>query len=383
MGRTWRVRAAAASAGVCVVTATIVSAPVASADDLTGTVEREVIATGLDNPRGLFVDRDGVLFVAEAGSGGGGPCASGPEGAEVCFGTTGAVTRITKNNQNQIITGLPSVAEEGGFAAIGPARVEMAGGKLFVLVANPGGGPQTREQFGPDAANLGKLLRFAGGRSQRAVADFPVFEAAENPDGGAGAPPGGEIDSNPYGLLAGNRHLVTDAGGNDLLQVDSRGRVKVLATFPIQMVDAPPFLGLPPGTQIPSQSVPTSVTRGPDGAFYVSELTGFPFEVGSARVWRVVPGEELTVYATGFTNIVDLEFDRRGVLHVVEIAHNGLLSEDPTGALIRVDPGGDHEVLTTDLTAPGGLAFDRQNRAYVTNNSIFSGAGEVLRITVS
>ena len=53
------------------------------------------------------------------------------------------------------------------------------------------------------------------------------------------------------------------------------------------MVDAPPFLGLPPGAQMPMQSVPTSIVKGPDGAYYVGELTGFPFQVGAARVWRL------------------------------------------------------------------------------------------------
>jgi hypothetical protein len=33
------------------------------------------------------------------------------------------------------------------------------------------------------------------------VADFPASEEANNPDGGAGALPGEEIDSNPNGLL--------------------------------------------------------------------------------------------------------------------------------------------------------------------------------------
>jgi hypothetical protein len=32
------------------------------------------------------------------------------------------------------------------------------------------------------------------------------------------------------------------------------------------------------------------VVVGPDGAYYVSQLTGFPFPVGAANVYRVVPG---------------------------------------------------------------------------------------------
>jgi hypothetical protein len=36
------------------------------------------------------------------------------------------------------------------------------------------------------------------------------------------------------------------------------------------------------------QAVPTSVAVAPDGAYYVGQLTGFPFPVGGARVFRVV-----------------------------------------------------------------------------------------------
>ena len=88
------------------------------------------------------------------------------------------------------------------------------------------------------------------------------------------------------------------------------------------------------------QAVPTSVVRGPDGAYYVGTLTGFPFQPGAARVFRVVPGKAPKIYATGFTNIIDLAFGPDRKLYVLEIAHNGLLSGDPTGALIRVGHNG-------------------------------------------
>jgi hypothetical protein len=368
----------------------VAATPVAGAEN-SSEPQRVVIATGLNNPRGLGFGPAGALYVAEAGSGGSGPCQTGPEGDKACFGSSGAVTRIKNGVQSRIITGLPSVADEGaGTAAIGPARVDTVGGKLFVLVGNPGGGTDTREFFDSPASSLGKLLRYntTGHGIMRTVADMPPFEEAENPDGGAGAQPGNEIDSNPYGLFARLKtQIVADAGGNDLLKVDRRGHISVLATFPIQMVDAPPDFGLPPGTQIPVQSVPTSVTRGPDGAYYVGELTGFPFVPGLARVWRVLPGHAPEVFASGFTNIIDVKFDHQGRLHVLEIAKDGLMSagdELPVGALIRVGADGSKQVLTTDLAAPGGLAFDSQDRAYVTNNSIlpasgFPISGEVVR----
>src|SRR5688572_7826801 len=57
-----------------------------------------VIATGLNNPRGLNFGADGALYVAEAGSGGAGPCGPGPEG-DRCYGESGSVTRIdTRDN---------------------------------------------------------------------------------------------------------------------------------------------------------------------------------------------------------------------------------------------------------------------------------------------
>src|SRR5215207_3609834 len=69
------------------------------------------VATGLNNPRGLNFGPDGALFVAEAGSGGPGPCGPGPEG-DRCFGESGSVTRI--DGQTGVVsktaTNLPSLA---------------------------------------------------------------------------------------------------------------------------------------------------------------------------------------------------------------------------------------------------------------------------------
>ena len=42
--------------------------------------------------------------------------------------------------------------------------------------------------------------------------------------------------------------------------------------------------GAPPGATIQADPVPNTVVRGPDGAFYVGQLTGFPFTRGTATV---------------------------------------------------------------------------------------------------
>jgi hypothetical protein len=350
----------------------------------------KVVATGLNNPRGIGIGPDGALYVAESGKGGAGPCIPGPEGDQACFGRTGSVTRITRHSQQRVLTGLPSAAAPDGTAASGPVDLGFSGWTGYLLVGNPGGGTGTREQFGPGAGRFGKLLK-VDLRGIRAVADFPRFEEDNNPDQGGGAQPGFEIDSNPNGLLV--RHgaqYVTDAGGNDLLKVDHKGRISVVAVFPPRLVDAPEGIpDLPP--QIPMQAVPTSVVKGPDGAFYVGQLTGFPFPVGGANVWRVVPGHRPRVFAAGFTNIIDIAFDRHGRLYVLEIATNGLLSagenELPQGRLVRVEKDGSRTTLAQEgLNAPGGFVLGH-GAAYITNNSILPGAGlpvsgEVVKVRI-
>lgn len=245
------------------------------------------IASGLRNPRGISWNHR-ALYVAEAGKGGPGPCVEGEQG-EACFGRTGAITRIRGGNQERIAGGLPSIAAPNGMFAIGPHDVAKDDGKLYVTVGLEGN-LEKRTALGSDARALGRLLRIRPHQSRDWLADLAGYEDDVNPDGG-------EVDSNPYGLLRrGDSTIATDAGGNSLLRVRNR-TVTTLAVFADRMVSFN-------GDRVPMQAVPTAVVRGPDGAYYVGQLTGFPFPVGGARVYRVVPGHKPQVYARGFTNII-------------------------------------------------------------------------------
>src|SRR3954471_10656782 len=64
-----------------------------------------VIASGLDNPRGIDIAPSGALYVAEAGRGGDGPCIGGGEGGEVCAGPTGAITRVGFGRPHRVVRG--------------------------------------------------------------------------------------------------------------------------------------------------------------------------------------------------------------------------------------------------------------------------------------
>jgi hypothetical protein len=325
---------------------------------------------------------EGALYVAEAGSGGTGPCEEGPEG-ERCFGTSGSITRIDlrKGTVTRVASGLPSLASPDGSFAVGAHDISLQGrGNGFVTIGY-GGDPNLRTpNLGSVGANFARLARVVASGNWDLQEDLGGYEAAANPTGD-------EVDTNPYGILAlPGKRVIADAGANALNEVAANDTISTLAVFPNRLVDAPPFLNLPPGTQIPMDAVPTSVVLGPDGHYYVGQLTGFPFPVGGANVYRVpAQGGVPEVYAGGFTGIIDLAFGPDGSLYVLEIAKNGLLgafgANNWTGALIRVAPNGTRtEIATGALFAPGGVAVGEDGALYVTNNSIFSGSGQVLRI---
>ena len=104
----------------------------------------KVIASGLDNPRGIDLAPSGALYVAEAGRGGDGPCIGGGEGGEVCVGSTGAITRVGFGRPHRVVRGLPSIAGEGGAGASGPQDVDVSHFGYGSFVTGLGGTPEDR-----------------------------------------------------------------------------------------------------------------------------------------------------------------------------------------------------------------------------------------------
>jgi hypothetical protein len=340
----------------------------------------QVVASGLDSPRHLTFSATGDLYVVEAGRGGSVSCAVHPDPnlGEFCLGFTGAVTQVRDDGDDvRVLTDLPSIFSEGSGEALGPSDIAFTGGQKFVLSIGLGGSDEFRAAFGPEGTLLGTLVSGKIKRNEFSLfADVLANEVEANPDGT-------DIDSNPVGLVRqGDGYLVADAGGNAVVRTSHKGTFTTIAVLPPGSALAPDFLGLPPGTQIPTDAVPTSVVQGPDGAYYISQLTGFPFEKGDANIWRVVPGEEPTVYASGLTNLTDLAFAPDGSLYAVEIATNGLLA-GPIGSLVKIKPGAsEHETIAGGLSAPYGVAFGG-GAAYVTTCSVCTGGGEVIRVPLN
>ncbi|NJO41629.1 MAG: ScyD/ScyE family protein [Cyanobacteria bacterium RU_5_0] len=338
----------------------------------------EVLASGLDSPRKLSFGMDGALYVAEAGRGGTGASIPSPSvpGASVFYGATGAITRIQNGNVERVVTGLPSLALPNGSDAAGVSDIEFdANGNAYAIVglaSNPANRDTVLQV--PDFSQLIAIDSFENGGSWTRLRDFGAYEQANNPDGQ-------NVDTNLYDLLINdNTAYVVDAGANDLLSLQAfSSEVNLEAVFPARDVTNP-FTG----EAIVQQSVPTAAAIGLDGALYVSELTGFPFQAGTAQIYRLNAEEQPEVYAGGFTNVVDLAFDQSGGLYVLEYDANGLLNEGDAGALIYLSPDGQTRttIAGDELINPTGLEIGANGDIYISNKGFVAGQGEVLRLSL-
>ena len=170
------------------------------------------------------------------------------------------------------------------------------------------------EMLAAATAEKAGIYRVSRGRASL-FADTGEFETTLDPAGD-----GTDEGSNPFDLarLEGHKTLVADAAGNTLLYVNQQGKIDWVASFP---------------TQGGIQPVPTSVVVGPDGAYYVGELTGAPFPTGLSRIWRIAPGTRhaacgtspaCSVVVSGLTAIIDLQFGPDGRLYVAQIDDAGV-----------------------------------------------------------
>jgi len=236
----------------------------------------------------------------------------------------------------------------------------------------------------------------------RPIADIAAFEADVNPDGG-------EIDSNAFNVagLRNKRALVADAAANALLHVGRKGRIDWVATLPDQRVptrNAKRIVGCPDDPEpdfefvcelpekIPAQAVATSVAVGPDGAYYVGELKGFPAPRNRSRIWRIEAGTRhaecgsspaCTVVGRGFTSIVDLSFRHDGSLLVVEFDERSWFAleagQATVGTVNSCDVASFQCEIVDRLPLPTGATSTRRD-VFATMLALVPGEADVVPI---
>jgi hypothetical protein len=367
------------------------------------------IASNLNNPRALAFGPSGNLYVAEAGLGAG----DGHGGFATGVGFTGSVTEIkgvggTQPTARRIVTGLVSVGDtENGFPeAIGPDGLAVHGnGGIYVAIGESAAGVAAKTPgLSPwAAAQLGRLIKVTPSGQWNTIADVGGFDyqwTLANKDA-PWAPAGQFPDANPYGVLAvAGGEYVVDAGANTISEVRADGSIRLIAFVPNPLF--PPPGGGPLVIPI-SDSVPTCVALGPDGFLYIGTLAfgaNFArFGPHSPPLWATLPPQskiyrinpaasnqfltEADVWAAGFNPITACAFGA-GALYVTEYITQQ--SNYITGAVVRiaVNANGSAGTRTTfgtsALVAPNGLALGFADTIYVSNFSISSGGGEVVRV---
>jgi hypothetical protein len=335
-----------------------------------------VVASDLVQPRGLLATDHG-LYIAEAGAGGDGPCIIMGSGAEGCVGESGAVTLLDSEGQNRLVEGISSLVEETG-EGVGVHDLTMDDEGNIYVVIGLGADPTLLDDLGSDGGDLATVMMITNDGDLEFIADIALHEEFENPDGT-------DLDTNPYGIAwDGEDLIVADAGGNSVLRVGLDGSVETVAVIEPRMVPAPPFI---PADQIPMESVPTNVAVGSDGNYYVSELTGFPFPVGEGNIYKITPGGDVEVFASGFTTLGDLTFDAHGNLWALEIVAGGLLNADPddpstlASRIVKIDSSGNQvaDYMFQGMAFATNIAVGSQGEIYVSNLAVTPMA-HVLRI---
>ena len=277
---------------------------------------------------------------------------------------------------------------DGGDYVTNPYDLDIADGKAYVV---DGGGNASYE------------IDLATGKAKttaipRIIVENPEFPPM-NPEGDpsdAGAP-----EVNPLG----NEEAIDEAIDGDGMQpggAGEKGMSPGMTPTGAPPTGAPPAGGdggvgdLLPGlfepvpgnpNAISIQAVPTGNAIGPDGAVYVAEYTGFPYPEGQASIYRI--GEDGTpeVYAEGFTQITDIEFDKDGNLLVLEFSDEAPWKSDNIrelpSSLTSISPDGEKTVLVASgegLKSADGITIGPDGNIYIANQAIGGGQGQIVRI---
>lgn len=294
------------------------------------------------------------------------------------------------------------------------ARIPVTEGALVNGVAAAEGRSFKVATGGLDLGAGAALWEVTDGNVEQ-IADIHRYETENDPDAFAGSKwkhTACEEDSlqgftagpqsNPYHLAqhSSGTLLVADAAGNTLLSSDKDGNIDWVAIFepPLDNEDEWGFFRKAEGNidvDCYIQPVPTDVAIGPDGAYYVGELTGMPAAVGWSRLWRIAPdarnvvcpSDDCKEVLSGLTSVADLEFGPDGRLYVVEMDRNGWLAavtQSKGGGRIK---GCDLEtsectvIFESDMPI-SAIAFDKWDQMWVAENETLMGEGTATVRTV-
>lgn len=351
-----------------------------------------LVAEGLFNPRSLAFGDDGTLYITENGVGGdevlaapgngmneetstpsATPVATPMEEEQGPPSTRGYTGRISKvlpdGTQSVIVDGLASYSDGAG-----PGGLTLGPGVAYFTIGGVAVGMGMQPL--PEENTVNSVDVATGEVTQ--IASLGPYEEENNPDGT-------DVNPNLYMMATGpdGNLLVPDAGGNTIYSVNpDTGEFSLLGIVP----DATELGGGVPNEAAGSgQPVPTSVAVGDDGTIYVSLLR---------EMWPPELPSILTMSADGtFTPFeiqgglnwtVSLTLGPDGALYASQLFGEFTEQGPGPGRVVRITPDGAIEPVVEGVMMPHGVAFDAEGNFYVAINTLMSGpgmpAGQVIRI---
>ena len=285
-----------------------------------GTVQREILVSGLNGPTGLTFDPQGRLFVSEVGTG----------------QNQSQISLVENNQAKPVIQGLPSMPDGPAFF-IGITHLLFANDSLYFLHGALG----TLFSVKTSQLNPNQPLSQANLTSQ-ALRPFIDSLKLVTP-----------LNSNAYNLTsdASGNIVIADAGTNAVIKRQKgTGKLQLLAHLP---------------NVTPAQeAVPTGIVF--DGTnFLVTTLSGGPFTKGSAVIYQVSPQGVVSIYQSNYTTLMDLTLSEGNKPVVIELVSDGIFNPSLPSGRIANTLG---KTLIGDLRGPS--AIERQgNSYYVTSVS--------------
>jgi hypothetical protein len=330
-----------------------------------------VVATGLENPRGIKFGPDRRLYVAEGGLGGSkstvGKCTQVPApNGPYSGGFTGRISAVdvTTGVRTTIVGNLPSsqtAAATGGFPS-SVADVAFLNGTLYALIAGAGCSHGL-------AGTFNSIDRISGGIATPIVnlSAFLMAHPTAHPQ-----PADFEPDGAWYSLKAAGGALLAvepNHGEVDLVRPD--GSIS-------RLVDVSATQG---------HIVPTTITAF-YGQFLLGNLNTFVSgSQGKAKIFLLTREGELLDIASGLTAVTGVAVNH-GRIYALE-SFTGFFAPAPpyanSGAVVRLDDDGSWEQIVGGLSFPTAMTFGDDNTLYISNKGYGQStntSGEIVKVQV-
>lgn len=300
------------------------------------------VASGLEAPMGIEVDKKGNIWVALAGN--------LKSGAKV------VVIKPGGSKAYDAVINLAAITNAHSGQFQGAGHLMLDGDRLYVLsgdflynmsIANFNPGDKPINAVNKPHEDVGAFVHA-----------YPWVNTTTH-------------DSHPYNLTkAPDGHIyISDAGANAIIRRQSAGNYSAVAEIPgfaNPTPVGPPFV----------EAVPTSIMF--DGHdFLVTTLTGFPFISGKAIIYRVSLAGDVSVYEDGFTTLMDIAGGTSSTKAVLEHGSFGPNGFVPNSGSLTLINGNSKNTLTSTLNLPVAIKQVDNSTWYITS----LGDGSVLKAT--